>query len=691
MATKIPQKEKRKKERSFAHTVGFILIISALLPIVTLLFASINSSTKLLIERNQLTQETVSKSVIEVKQSIFEAADQKINDLIALPDMQDSFDMYEIEYLVQWSSIGDTNTTQIVFTKDDGEFVALNSPGEDYDPTTREWYKMAMENKETIIRTEPYLAASGAGYVNTFAKAFQNKQGEWGVLMVDISYQNVTNMLRHLSVGRTGNIYLTSDKGIIVSASNTEFIGKQIADLYPSFAKVQASDAISGRIEVNDGKLKRLFYDKSSLDSNLWILINIDENEYKKESQSLIVTSLIVLVIMMVLVILAALIFVTMIKAIIFTFIEKFDKISEGKLEHIKGPEKSKKTLGNLVESYIYPDPNGSEIHRLIDKYNQMIDSVGALISRVKGESVHVATMADSLFDLSKQTNTATEEVAETINGIAEVTGTQASETGQSVERVQELSDVINHLQSNVETMNEKSQESIEINQQSMTIMDEVSQNWQNELGQMEHLVTGMNGMNTNIQDINKIINVINDISYQTNLLALNASIEAARAGESGKGFAVVAAEIRQLAEQSKTSTQEIEAIIARIQGQSTQMVQQTTDSLAGGEKQSRLIERAISASGQVFKRSNELIEGVTTIQEATQEIVTIQQVVLENLETISASTEENAAGTQEVSANAEEVLATMEEFIGHVGELRTISDGLRELTNQFEVEESSN
>ena len=64
---------------------------------------------------------------------------------------------------------------------------------------------------------------------------------------------------------------------------------------------------------------------------------------------------------------------------------------------------------------------------------------------------------------------------------------------------------------------------------------------------------------------IHVITEVINEIAARTNLLALNAAIEAARAGEHGRGFAVVAGEVRQLAQRTKSATDDIGVMVREI------------------------------------------------------------------------------------------------------------------------------
>ena len=83
-----------------------------------------------------------------------------------------------------------------------------------------------------------------------------------------------------------------------------------------------------------------------------------------------------------------------------------------------------------------------------------------------------------------------------------------------------------------------------------------------------------INRLGKRSQEIGQILKVIDEVTDQTGLLALNAAILAAQAGEHGKGFSVIAEEIKDLAERTTASTQEIAGLIVTVQKEVGQSVQ---------------------------------------------------------------------------------------------------------------------
>ncbi len=351
--------------------------------------------------------------------------------------------------------------------------------------------------------------------------------------------------------------------------------------------------------------------------------------------------------------------------------ISRLDDVAEGKLDfdmHEKLLMRADE-IGEMSQS----------IQGLINEFKSIITDLSDNSKELENFSNEFGQSFDTITENISNINTAVDEIA---NGAT----SQAAETVEANDEITRMGQAIGNAVGDIEILNSNSdkmkgysesaentlQELVTISEQTSHAIDEVraQTNLTNESAKAIQIATDM----------------ITNISAQTNMLSLNASIEAARAGENGKGFAVVADEIRNLSEQSKSSADEIMAIVSELIRNSNTSVDTMNQVAVSVQEQNEKLENTKAMFRSLNGEITSVSDGVNRIRDIMDVLEEQKNTVTASVEQLASIAEENAASTEETSASMAELQNIVKECHEQTQRLVEISGELNKYTNHFQL-----
>ncbi|MER2122131.1 MAG: methyl-accepting chemotaxis protein [Solibacillus sp.] len=642
---------------SIKFRLVFAFAIVLLIPTLTVSFFSYNNTKNLIFEEHESTAE---QNLNLLNSKITETIQPKLQQLSYLSsyisqdtlDNNDKINSLFDEYLALHPEI---NIAYVGTT--DGQM--LRRPAHQYeagyDPRERPWYIQAIEAKGEVIITDPYVATSSGTLVVTIAQQLTDKSG---VIGIDLAIQKLAEINDSVVIGEKGFTMLLDSKNNYMAAPDIE-IGSA------------AGESISNNINENNGVIKddqtKTFYVKNE-QTGWTILAKTFDSEAEAVANKNLRSDLTV-------------VFIAFIFAAVFVYLI---------IRSINGPlqELSKKaTLISEGDLSVKVNINSKdEIGHLGEVFNTMRENLSTLIQQGLHSADGVREAASSLKESTNLTIEATEQSAHAVQEVAISTDEQLKGNEQNAQSM-------NHIAQNIIEIANRSHEVTSLSTNAIDTVNEgniVVQNTVNQMNSIDDSVAQsdekIRALSKRIEEIGSIVDVINSIANQTNLLALNAAIEAARAGEHGKGFAVVAQEVRQLAESSQHSTEQINVLIKGIQ-------EDTANSVSLMNHAKIDVQQGMQLTSETADKFQQILEALQTIAPKVNDVTATAQEMAASVEQTSSTAtslvthaQTTAAAAEEVAATTEEIHASMEEMGASAQSLNQMADHLQQVMHKFKV-----
>jgi methyl-accepting chemotaxis protein len=301
-----------------------------------------------------------------------------------------------------------------------------------------------------------------------------------------------------------------------------------------------------------------------------------------------------------------------------------------------------------------------------------MTESLRSLLREVSGGVQTLTISSSDLSAVSTQTATGVKSMSEKTNTVAAAAEEASANTSSVAAGMEQAASNLSSVASATEEMSATVGEIASNSEKARVISEQASVQAENISGLMQQLGEAA-------RDIGKVTETITDISSQTNLLALNATIEAARAGAAGKGFAVVANEIKELARQTATATEDIKSKIAGVQN-STGSAIADIEKIADVIKEvgtivssiAAAIEEQATVTKDVAGNIAQASDGVRDSNDRVAQTASVSKSIAQDIAGISSAVGDIRQGGEQVEASAAELTKLAEELGRMLARFRT-------------------